>query len=347
MIIKKDSEEAKLIAKLAEHSYTANVDTVVSSVFFNKHSIQFNCTKNIFNIELKIETGLDNDYVIDNKEFIEYLIGSVSNKDTEITFVGGAAKIDNISCSCSENNEDDITDSSEKIELFAFTKEQFEELEKDFEISSYCSEAQKVYDTICFAFSNGKVYEYCPSYFAKLSNIKATIDDVALEQNFGHRTEIYIIPRTLYNMFKGSDVKVYLHDSNLTFSNNLLSVNLRSEAFGTAIFLKRLRTISNNFEKSASFFKDIKKVINTFKIFEDIQEESVYLTVKNNKIDVGYGELKFSVDTSSNENVSISEYFNIIKYFANTFTQDTKYLIEDDLIVFKNNSDYYFAKFSE
>ena len=346
MIIKKDSEEAKLIAKLAEHSYTDNVDTVVSSVFFGKHSIQFNCTKNIFNIELKIETGLDNDYVIVNKEFIEYLIGSVSDKDTEITFVGGAAKIDNISCSCSENNKDDVV-GAEKIELFAFTKEQFEELEKDFEISSYCSEVQKVYDTICFAFSNGKAYEYCPSYFAKLSNIKATIDDVALEQNFGHRTEIYIIPRTLYNMFKGSDVKVYLRDSNLIFSNNLFSVDLSSEAFGTAMFLKRLGIISNNFEKSASFFKDIKKVINTFKIFEDIQEESVCLTVKNNKIDVAYGELKFSVDTSSNENVSISEYFNIIKYFANTFTQDTKYLIEDDLIVFKNNSDYYFAKFSE
>lgn len=347
MIIKKDSEEAKLIAKLVEHSYTANVDTVVNSVFFNKHSIQFNCTKNIFNIELKIETGLDNDYVIDNKEFIEYLIGSVSNKDTEITFAGGTAKIDNISCSYSENNEDADTVDEEKIELFTFTKEQFEELEKDFEISSYCSEAQKVYDTICFAFSNGKVYEYCPSYFAKLSNIKATIDDVALEQSFGHRTVIYIIPRTLYNMFKGNDVKVYLYGSNLTFSNNLFSVNLSSEAFGTAMFLKRLGTISNNFKKSASFFKDIKEVINTFKIFEDSQEESVSLTVKNNKIDVVYEELKFSVDTNSNENVSISEYFNIIKYFANTFTQDTKYLIEDDLIVFKNNSDYYFAKFSE
>ena len=82
MIIKKDSEEAKLIAKLAEHSYTANVDTVVSSVFFGKHSIQFNCTKNIFDIELKIETGLDNDYVIDNKEFIEYLKGVCSLRMT-------------------------------------------------------------------------------------------------------------------------------------------------------------------------------------------------------------------------------------------------------------------------
>ena len=141
---------------------------------------------------------------ISNPLFVSAILAhfETSHEDISIEYDTKNVKID--SCIFSYTKED--VDSFECTDWhMKFSSEQWNNLEKKFDVSLENYKDPEKIDCIFFAINEGEVFIVEPSYdMVKIEKPEALIQTVSLEQSYGHSCNLFSLPKKIWEIFKGS-----------------------------------------------------------------------------------------------------------------------------------------------
>ena len=356
MIINKNDELVNLLKTFTKDNKTPDCSTVVSKVCFKKdEGIKFTFSENI-NYLIYKNSEVDFNAKIDGSLFVSVVLSEFeSGKETVNIAVDATSEFkvvvndkyyfeaENFSSSFESGIEKHIT----------FTKEQFDLLKNDFvyTVANYF-ENPKTTDVIGFACHEGTMFKLLPSVSAyKISKFDALIDETALQQNYGHETKIWLLPKKVYDIVVGNEISMEFREEEIYISTEKVYISYNITYMGTGVFKQNLayRGVSQNNPVKFSVFKNLNTkgfVNNTFEIEED---KNISISVNSNKAEIKIENLTYKTDITAPD---CKFYFNleVFNFLLDVLSEEatiseiddeTKYLIKDgDDILFIPKSNF-------
>ena len=230
MIINKNDELVNLLKTFTKDNKTPDCSTVVSKVCFKKEQgIKFTFSENI-NYLIYKNSEVDFNAKIDGSLFVSVVLSEFeSGKETVNIAVDATSEFkvivndkyyfeaENFSSSFESGIEKHIT----------FTKEQFDLLKNDFvyTVANYF-ENPKTTDVIGFACHEGTMFKLLPSVSAyKISKFDALIDETTLQQNYGHETKIWLLPKKVYDIVVGNEISMEFREEEIYISTEKVYIS--------------------------------------------------------------------------------------------------------------------------
>lgn len=295
MIINKDDELVAVLNEFTKDAKTPNCSTAVSKTkFCSGKGIVFTFSEGIEKVSWKNES-VDFSTNVEGSFFVTVLLSELKKKDkVEIKFENSKVVINGNYSFTAEGSGDTSFDCRPARNDITFTKEQFNNLNKDFvyTIGDYFLNP-KTTDVVGIACHQGSVYKLLPSISAyKISKFDAVIDETSMAQNYGHTTRIWLLPKKVVDITRGETVNVELNDEYIFVSTEKMKIVYSSTNFGTNVFKKRLNSFG--IEANSSFLPLSKlKEIN----FEDFVANSFWTEEdKNVAIDISGKKAKITID---------------------------------------------------
>lgn len=187
---------------------TGEISTANSKVTFYSKGIRVRFD----NIAIDIDHPYDlsTGYSISNLLFISAILTHFENshEDISLNFIGGEVRVDNYSFSYEKEvtSRDDYSNWQMK-----FSPEQWNNLEKKFDITLGNYNDPKKVDCILFIVNEGNAFIAEPSYdMVKIEKPEALIETVSLEQSYGHSCVIYSLPKKIWEVFKNSNDDIFI-----------------------------------------------------------------------------------------------------------------------------------------
>ena len=344
MIIKKGSKVAELIIKVAETEIKTKNPALKTGkgIFIFKNKIVLDAFKKFsFKIPLEeeIDFNIDKDEAVffDNCNILKVFSNILKEKDLEIKYTDDdfiefeGFKVKAIL--------DTIRDYKKDLETtISFNKEQFSKLEKYFTLTlSNWVEKQELVDVLLFAFKEGSLYRVAPNRIAyNIGNFDAVINQVNIDQNFGHEKALYYFPKYIYDIIKDSNKIEF------SFADDYTEYRIVADGVDISVdmglandnaFLKHLSTI-NETEGELDFTPCFNSVREKLKYINDIQEfrtsddfisfekdsENIHIkefitTIEPSPLDIMFDlyALKFIIDNGENFTVSTTATRAVVK----------------------------------
>lgn len=344
MIINKNDELVSLLKTFTKDSRTPECSTVVSKICFKKgEGIKFTFGENI-NYLIYKNSEVDFNAKVDGSLFVSTILSEFENGKETVNIAADTTSeikvvIDNKYYFEAENfNSSFETDSEKHI---SFTKEQFESLKKDFvyTIANYF-ENPKTTDVIGFACYEGTMFKLLPSVSAyKISKFDALIDETKLQQDYGHETKIWLLPRKVYDIVIGNEISMNFCEDEIYISTEKVYISYSITYMGTTVFKQNLayRGAEQNKPIKLSVFKNLNTkgfVNNAFDIDED---KNVSISVNNNKAEIKIENLAYKTDITAPDckfyfNLTVLDFLLDVLSDEATISEiddETKYLIKD------------------
>ena len=251
MVITKSDDLFKILKNIQKESKTPNCSTAVRSVLFAKNKgIVFKFSESI---RYLYYYNADVDFTASISNFVIEAILACSETADEITInradrgvcINGSVVVESIS----ESIEDVDINNDLKFDLI-FTKEQFDKLENDFIYTIGNNfHNPKTTDTIGFAINSGELYKLRAGInIYSISKFDATINDVTMEQDYGHNNFISLMPRKVFDLVSGDTVYVKIQDPNgsTIIKTNKMHIVYDTPEMGTSVFLERLKKLNSD-----------------------------------------------------------------------------------------------------
>lgn len=212
---------------------TGGISTANLKVFFHNNGIKIKFDDVIIDIDGSYD--LSAGYSVTNPLFISVILTHFENshEDISIDFSDGKVKID------------DYTFSYEKegISLTVFTEwhmkfssEQWNNLEKKFDITLGNYNNPEKLDCIILAVNEGDTFIIEPSYdMVKIEKPEALIETVSLEQSYGHSCNLFSLPKKIWEIFKDSDDDVFLEfysDETVRIHSHNIQISYHADIIG-------------------------------------------------------------------------------------------------------------------
>lgn len=340
MILKKESKFVNLLKTLLEGSKTKDFSTNISAIGFSSDgNIIVHCNS-VKDLEIKIKSNSDFDASLP-KIAATFILASLENNDTvEITKNENKVKIGNFSVTTLDVGNVYYNDSGKGRNLF-FTKEQFNSLEKDFKYSlCNCFVNPKMCDTIVFGVNEGSVYEVLPNpdlYCIK--QVNGVVDTVYFEQNFGHSSFMFVLPKIVFDIIKNEEnINICLDSERNIIYSNEIKVGFNCVDFGCSAFINKLGF--RNFENGISFkpFFKVKDIISSInKNYNSKNDEYYY--IEEGKILLEESVVS-TIDLPENFLITINNI--VLEELLNILSEEAVLKISDNIVIIKDNDNYYF-----
>ena len=196
------------------------------------------------------------------------------------------------------------------------------------------------------------MFKLLPSVSAyKISKFDALIDETTLQQNYGHETKIWLLPKKVYDIVVGNEISMEFREEEIYISTEKVYISYNITYMGTGVFKQNLayRGVSQNNPVKFSVFKNLNTkgfVNNTFEIEED---KNISISVNSNKAEIKIENLTYKTDITAPD---CKFYFNleVFNFLLDVLSEEatiseiddeTKYLIKDgDDILFIPKSNF-------
>lgn len=248
MIVKRGSNLANLLKKFLKDYNTQNCSMIVLKTSFDKKekTVSFVFSESIETVVVKDES-VDFSASVNGSFLITAILSELEkNEQVEITcdIDKGVVRVGSIEFEQSEFESKSFISGEADV---AFTKEELDELGKDFIYTSgNWFVSPKTTDVIGFFVYEGSLYKVLPGVsIYKIGKFKALVNTVRLEQDLGHSTLIWLFPRPIYDLFAGDEMKVMLTGDNLTAFNSWLSVYYTTPEMSSAAFKRKITAARN------------------------------------------------------------------------------------------------------
>lgn len=349
MVITKNSEVAKIFKDLLKDVLTPRAIGEINYVSFveNKGIIVSMDNSSISSLYIKNETV---DFTKSVNGLIVQTIAAALDSADEINVVSVDTGVRVADKWVVTNVESSITFRDTLIErpLITFTKEQYAKLEKDFDltVANYFSN-QKNVDTIGFVNDEGavKLVATGASLYKISHEIDATIDTVFAEQVMGHSTEIYLIPRRIYDMTKHfkDNLKVCLYIGEVMFESDTVMLTYTPVNFGTNQY-KNNKSIAVDFEDGLEI-SEIKDTIATYvepilaNKFASAEDQNIEIKAENGKMDIVIGN-NIYITIDSNLTFKLAANAEVISYICKNYPNGKIKEVSNTSIIVKSENDY-------
>lgn len=352
MIIKKGSKAAELIIKVAETEMKTEVPTlkVGTRMFIFKNKIVLNSFKNFtfeipllkeeepdFDIEVDdVDAEDENALYIENNNVVKLFSNILKEKDLEIKHVDDFIEFEGFKVKVEKytlNNPKDNWTTT-----LSFNKEQFSKLEKYFTLTlSNWIEKPNLVDVLLFGFKEGNLYRVAPNRIAyNIGNFDAVINQVNIDQNFGHCVALFYFPKYVYDIIKGSnkiEFKFASPETKYYITADGIDISVYMNTAVSEAFLKHLLTINeaegnldftpcfNSIREKLKYIDSI-QALNTsddFVSFEngtkELHIEELVTTIEPSPLDIVFNlyALKFIVENGESFTVSTTDTRAIVK----------------------------------
>ena len=353
MIISKESKLIEILNETFSMSRTPRISTVVTAVqFISEVGIIIRFEDNPRSIFVKDESVQMN-FTIFSSLFVSVLVAAVeANGSVEIKMSDGIVTVNGFKFT--DTGSDYIHRPRIENPHITFTKEQFLKLERDFDITigNYFSNPKNT-DSIGFAFTEGKVYEIAPgASLYKISKFDALIDEVQIEQDFGHDDKIFLMSRKIFDIVKHSDgdIKFYFDTNNgiVKINTDLMEFSYTYQQFGTNKFKSNLSLKGftdgfalKNFEKAIPVLRNI-----TPYFFESSEDSNVCIEIKSDKITIDIEDIKkeIPVELPIEGTYLFNTNINALMYVINSVSLETASIkdIGSDMIEVMDGETYFY-----
>ena len=247
MIVKRGSNLANLLKKFLKDYNTQNCSMIVLKTSFDKKekTVSFVFSESIETVVVKDES-VDFSASINGSFLITAILSELEkSEEVEIAYNDGVVNVGSIEFEQSEFESKSFVGGGDPD--IAFTKEELDELGKDFIYTSgNWFVSPKTTDVIGFFVYEGTLYKVLPGVsIYKIGKFKALVDTVRLQQEFGHSTSCWLFPRPVYDLFAGDEMKIALTSDTLILYNNWLSVTYTTPEMSSAAFKRKLTAARN------------------------------------------------------------------------------------------------------
>ena len=214
-------------------------------------------------------------------------------------------------------------------------------MKKDFvyTIANYF-ENPKTTDVVGFVCHEGAVFKLLPSVSAyKISKFDALINETTFQQNYGHDTKIWLLPRKVYDIVIGNEISMDFLDEEIYISTEKVYISYSPIYMGTNVFKQNLfyRGAEQKNPVKLSVFKNlnIKGLINN--AFDVEEDKNVSISVNNNKAEIKIENLTYNTDITTPDckfyfNLTVLDFLLDVLSDEATISEiddETKYLIKD------------------
>ena len=344
MIINKNDELVSLLKTLTKDSRTPDCSTVVSKVCFKKgEGIKFTFNENI-NYLIYKNPEVDFNAKVEGSLFVSTILSEFENGKETVNIAADTTSEIKVVINDKyyfEAENSDLLFKTGIEKYITFTKEQFELLKKDFvyTIANYF-ENPKTTDVVGFACHEGAVFKLLPSVSAyKISKFDALINETTFQQNYGHETKIWLLPRKVYDIVIGNEISMDFLDEEIYISTEKVYISYSPIYMGTNVFKQNLfyRGAEQKNPVKLSVFKNlnIKGLINN--AFDVEEDKNVNVSVNNNKAEIKIENLTYNTDITTPDckfyfNLTVLNFLLDILSDEATISEiddETKYLIKD------------------
>lgn len=284
------------------------------------------------------DSSVDYSFDFSSRMVAGIILNSIYN-DTDIPFA--QLTVDSL------NLDDNITAATGA--LISFSKEQFENLEKDFVFTSgnyYIH--QKLFDVIIFIINEGKVYEYCPGVrLLKVSNLNATLDSATIEQTYGHSFVLYgVINKIIFDILKGKDRVDFFLDGSYKFVSDNTVVEYTVSDFNISLEMAKQYVSNRNTEADKTIpFSVLKNIYNKIHLeyIPDTEKISMYVEKEDGHTSINIENLyKIPADDISID-FSFGTDYRVLDWIIYNLPENTEVSLMNSLIRFKSGDEYYFT----
>ena len=362
MIIEKNDELVNLLKNLLPSSRTPSCSSVISKVGFHNKGITFYLTERIETVTYFCDSVDIPACYVANSFFVSLLLSEIERKGkAEIKYSESPKKsvvvndeyVFNITESASSiyRGEEDVTAD------IRFSKEQISALYKDFvyTIGDYFTNP-KTTDVIAIAIKEGTVYKLLPGIHTySISKFDAVIDDAHVARRYGHSKSIFLLPRKLFDLIIGDEVKIQLGDEYVTIKTNKVEICYQFVEFGTKAFTKFIAYYGTTPAESSIALSSLKNLgIKDFvdNGFESEEDKNIQITIENDKAKISIENCTFTKDIKE-KNFKISTNMSCLSFLIETCSESATieevetedenfYLIHDgEKIIFIPKTNYF------
>jgi len=332
MFLRKSECLMKFLNTLTEESLTPNYDTVVSDLYFIEgKGLEFTFSSNVRRILYK-DSSVDFSCKINGENFVNLVANLLENsEDVEVSISDRTLLVNNkykFEASCL------IDDTHFTLnEQIKFSKEQYDKLEKDYKYTTDFCFNTKITQTIGIANKEGKIYKLIPAETAyRIQKLDALIEN-SISRDFGFSTNIWLIPKKIYDLTKGEDVRLsFINDELVGIENKNILVVYKTE-FGTKWFSNRLEYFTLDESKkimSFSLFKNIVDNIPFRTVFRDTEDKNVNISITNKVLTLTIEDFKYSIDNVELPNIELYCNLNMLKELVKEIPCDSDLYITEE-----------------
>ena len=320
-VISKNGEVAKIIKKISK-------ETFADCVSISKNKIAIKAADNKFTAYLTLEeeiSSLSSTKSISSEMFLVSLSYYLEENDFNPVFEDDKIRFGEYSFTCSSGSDNMRFPTNKKF--FSLKKEDMGKNFKDdfFITADNIFKNAKMVETSVIFIKEGTVYKAAPSSsLYKISELICEKDQVAIDQNFGHSTVSFTIPKNIISIFEDVNydsvdfMDIDTEEEIIYIGNNIFTIKYHYYApkfnlFNKNLELSKTATYDKDFYLSEATTKSLDMFKNWPKNSEDI---FVKLSNKDGNTVLSLDGVEIKFDGESSElgmNASVLTWFSTMK----------------------------------